>query len=221
VRISVSNVAGTAAPPSSTTSNCFSHASPSDLEPGKLRRHERDDLRPVLGQADGRQGVLLAEASVDDGMTSAGEARADGGHEAADMPRRRARDAVEHGGESAGDERVAQRDDGGAEGLRGVDDEFHLPAGAAGRDHHAAAPVQRPVARAESARFEGGPEDRRAAGKLTRGFFALGAGPLRIAQEDRQPRVMRPQGFAQMLRVVRVEDRDGAHVSSCQKPAQS
>jgi hypothetical protein len=45
--------------------------------------------------------------------------------------------------------------------------------------------------------------------------------PARIPEEDRQAGVMRLQRFAQVLGVIRVEDRDGAHVTSCQKPAQS
>ena len=36
-----------------------------------------------------------------------------------------------------------------------------------------------------------------------------------------QAGVMRTQCLAQMRAVLRLEDRDGAHVSSCQKPAQS
>ena len=56
---------------------------------------------------------------------------------------------------------------------------------------------------------------------LARGFFVLGSCPVRIAQEDGKAGVVRAQRLAQMLCVVRVEDRDGAHVSSCQKPAQS
>ena len=32
---------------------------------------------------------------------------------------------------------------------------------------------------------------------------------------------MRMQGFLQVQGMLRVEDRDGAHVRSCQKPAQS
>ena len=137
------------------------------------------------------------------------------------MPRRRTRHAVEHGRKSAGDERVAQAERGGAERLAGMDDELHLPAGAAGGDHHAPAPVQRKIAGAQAARLQGRAEDRRPAWNLAGGFFAFGPGPVRVAQEYRQAGVMRTQCLAQMRAVLRLEDRDGAHVSSCQKPAQS
>ena len=56
---------------------------------------------------------------------------------------------------------------------------------------------------------------------LPGGFVAFGAGPVRVAEEDRQASVVRAQGLAQVRGMVGVEDRDGAHVSSCQKPAQS
>ena len=187
----------------------------------QLRGHERDDPGAVGRQIKGGQGGRFGEASVDDLVSSAGHPRAEGGHEAADMPRRRARHAVEHGRKSAGDERVAQAERGGAERFAGMDDELHLPAGAARGDHHAPPPVQRKIAGAQSSRLQGRAQDRRASGNLARGFFAFGPGPVRIAQEHRQAGVMRLQRFAQMLRMARLEDRDGAHVSSCQKPAQS
>jgi hypothetical protein len=102
-----------------------------------------------------------------------------------------------------------------------MDDELHLPAGTAGRDHHPASPVQRKIAGAQSARLQGRAEDRRPPRDLARGFFEFGSSPVWVAQEDRKAGVMRAQRLAQVLGVVRVEDRDGAHVSACQKPAQS
>ena len=57
--------------------------------------------------------------------------------------------------------------------------------------------------------------------QIPRGFGEVVRGPPGIAQEHRQAGVMRLQGFPQVRGVVRVEDRDGAHVRSCQKVAQS
>ena len=56
---------------------------------------------------------------------------------------------------------------------------------------------------------------------LPGGFGHLRLGPFRITEEDRQSGVMGLQRFAQVLGVIRVEDRDGAHVRPCQKASQS
>ena len=53
------------------------------------------------------------------------------------------------------------------------------------------------------------------------GFGKIMVRPAGVAQEHRQAGIMRLQGFLQVHGVVRVENRDGAHVRSCQKPAQS
>jgi hypothetical protein len=64
------------------------------------------DLRARRGKVDGGQGGVFAEATVDDEMVAAGDARSDRGHEAAHMPGRRARHSVQGRREAASDERV-------------------------------------------------------------------------------------------------------------------
>ena len=102
-----------------------------------------------------------------------------------------------------------------------MDDELYFPPGAAGGNHHPAAPIFRPITRAESTRFGGVSFDDRAAGNLAGSFSEISFRPARVPQEDGQAGIMSLQGFLQVRGVLRVEDRDGAHVRSCQKPAQS